>query len=118
MYKSLIGASALLFVLTGCASTGGSDSAAMKSTEPAKVAKPAMPMLSDDAKKALSEAEAAAKTAKAKSALWMPADEALQKAQEAANAGNSEVVIKETGKAMELIKLGEEQMDYASTNKF
>jgi hypothetical protein len=112
MHKTLIGTSALLLVLGGCATPGE------KPTAEAKPAEPAKPALSDEAKKAFADAEAAAKAAYAQHALWVPADAALKKAKEAAAAGQNDVVIKEAMKAMELIKLGEGQVDYVSTNKF
>lgn len=118
MHKTLIGASALLLVLGGCATPGEKPATAAKPAEPAKAAEPAKPALSDEAKKALADAEAAAKAAYAQHALWVPADAALKKAKEAATAGQSDAVIKEAMKAMELIKLGEGQVDYVSTNKF
>lgn len=98
---ALAGASALF--LAGC------QSAPVKS-EPARAA------ISDDAAKALAQAEADVKQAKAKDALWTTAAEALKEAQEAAKKGDSATVIKEAKMASDQAKLGIGQLSYPITH--
>jgi ABC-type uncharacterized transport system auxiliary subunit len=106
--------SAALIVLAGCA--GGPP----KAETPTEMAKPGemKPVLTEEAKKALAMAEAKAKEAKAKDALWTTADAALKKADEAARAGDSATVIKQAKIVEEHVGLGVGQLSYPSTNKF
>lgn len=75
------------------------------------------PALSDEAKQALSKAEADVKEAQAKKALWTTAQDALKKAKEAAGKGDSAAVVKESHKASEQAQLGIKQLSYPPTNK-
>jgi len=77
-------------------------------------AKPA-PALSDAAKSALAQAEADAKAARAAFTLWLPAENALNAALEAAKEGDSASVLKHTQTVSDLTKLGAEQAKYPST---
>ena len=71
--------------------------------------------LSAEAQQALSGAEAAINKAKAEFALWVPADNAFKSAQEAAKAGDSAEVLKQSRIASELAALGLAQNNYPST---
>lgn len=102
---SVAAAGLLLLFQTACAST----------TEQKAEATPAKPTLSEEAQKALAQAEADAKAAKASFTLWSPADKALKDAQEAAKEGDSATVIKQSKKVSELTKLGAAQKAYPST---
>src|SRR5512135_2759529 len=75
------------------------------------------PVISDEAKQALSKAEADVKEAQAKDALWTTAQDALKKAKEAADKGDSAAVIKDSHKASEHAQLGIKQLSYPPTNK-
>lgn len=96
--------------LSGCATAPQAQPAA-----PAKPAAPAVPVLSEAAAKALAQAEADVKMAKAKHALWTTADKAFKAAKEAATTGNSATVLKEAAFASNQVKLGLEQLNYPST---
>lgn len=71
--------------------------------------------LSEDAQQALTKAEADVKAAKAKFALWTSTANALENAQEAAKAGDSATVIKESKFASSQAALGIAQLSYPST---
>ena len=71
--------------------------------------------LSAEAKEALARAEADIKKAKDAFALWVPADNAIKAAQEAAKANDSDEVIKQSKIASELAGLGLAQNNYPST---
>jgi hypothetical protein len=73
------------------------------------------PQLSPEAQKALAEAEAAVKAARAGFTLWVPAENALTAAQEAAKAGDSGTVLKQAGVIAELTRLGVGQAQYPTT---
>ncbi len=75
------------------------------------------PALSDEAKQALSKAEADVKEAQTKKALWTTAQDALKKAKEAAGKGDNATVIHESHKASEQAQLGIKQLSYPPTNK-
>jgi len=90
-------------------------SAGCNSAPSQQTAAPVTPTLSAKAKAALAEADAAVKNAKANYTLWVPADTAYKKAQEAAKAGDSAAVLKETMIVMELNKLAAAQTNYSST---
>jgi murein lipoprotein len=68
--------------------------------------------LSEPAQQALKQAQADIKDAKAQDALWTPAQAALKNAQKAADAGDSESVVKFSKKASEMAKLGIAQTHY------
>ena len=83
--------------------------------EPKADAKPAAPALTDEAKSALTQAEADIKKAKAEYALWATAQDALKAAQDAAKEGESAKVVSQSKKASALAKAGLEQNKYPST---
>lgn len=78
-------------------------------------AEPAKPALSAEAQRALAQAEADVKAAKASYTLWVPADTALKNAQDAAKRGDSATVIEEAEKVAKYTRLGAAQADYPST---
>ena len=92
--------SAALIALSGCAGT---------ETKPAE---PAKPTLSEAAKKELAAAEAAAKDANAKFALWTTAESALKAAQAAAEKGDSDTVIKQSKIVQDHTQKGLAQLNY------
>jgi len=109
MHKFLIAlAAASLVGLAGCQGGG----MATKQDTPAQPAKPA---ISEDASKALTQAEADVKSAKSKNALWTTAADELKKAQDAAAKGDSAAVIKHAKTASDHAKLGIEQTKYPLT---
>ncbi len=97
-------ASLLALFAAGCSSAPSRQAAA-----------PVTPTLSAEAKAALAEADVAVKDARAHYTLWVPAETAYQKALEAAKAGDSVTVLKETKTVMELNKLAAAQANYKST---
>lgn len=106
MQKVLIAlACTTLIGLAGCATP---DNAA-KSAEVTSSGKAA---LSEEAKAALGAAQADAKAAKAKNALWTTADAALKAAQKAAEEGDSAAVLKQSAIVRAHVKLGMEQLSY------
>lgn len=78
----------------------------------AGIATPAKPVLSAEAKAALTAAQADVKAAKAKNALWTTAEEALKAAEAAAEAGDSATVLKQTATVRAHVKLGMDQLSY------
>lgn len=78
---------------------------------------PEKPTISAEAQKALDQAEADVKSAKAKFALWTTAETALKQAQEAAKAGDSAGVIKQSAFVSEQVKGGLAQLSYPSTEQ-
>lgn len=94
-------ASASLLLLGGCAG----DMATKQDGAP-KAA------LTESATKALAQAEADVKAAKAKKALWTTTNDALKKAKEAAEKGDSAAVEKNAKTASEHAKLGLGQAEY------
>ena len=110
MQKFLIALAAVSLVgLAGC--QGGD--MAMKHEMPAEAAKPAV---SEDASKALTQADADIKSAKSQNALWTTADAELKSAHAAAAKGDSAAVIKHANMASDLAKLGIAQTKYPLTN--
>jgi len=103
-------ASASLLLLSGCG--GGT---AMKAEAPAAAKADQKPAISDEAKQALAKAEADVKIVKSKKILWIPVGDALKKATEAAEKGDSKAVIKNANAASELAKLNLEQSEYPLT---
>lgn len=101
--------SAALLGLSGCADMHADKSAGQPASTSAEPAKPA---ISAEAQAALSAAQAAAKEAKAKNALWTTADAAIKAAEAAAAKGDSATVIAQSKRASEHIKLGLAQLDY------
>lgn len=104
-FISLALASLLSLSMTACASA----------PEQQAAAEPAKPTLSAEAQAALTQAEADAKAAKTAFTFWVPAENALKKAQEAAKAADSETVIKQAKLVSDLCKLSAVQPGYAST---
>ncbi len=103
----------LALSLSGCATAPQTQ--AVAPAAPAKPAAPAVPVLSEAAAKALAQAEADVKMAKAKNALWTTADKAFKEAKEAATMGDSAKVLKAAAFASSQVKLGLEQLNYPST---
>jgi murein lipoprotein len=101
---SLAMASLLALLIAGCSTAPSQQAAA-----------PATPTLSDEAKAALAQADATVKSAKANFTLWIPADTAYAKAQEAAKAGDSATVIKQAKIVADLSKIASAQANYPST---
>jgi len=103
-------ASASLLLLGGCEG----DMAVKQDEAPkAAAAKPeTKAALTDEAKQALAKAEADVKAAKAKKALWTTTEDALKKAKEAAETGDSAAVQKHAKTASEHAKLGLGQAEY------
>lgn len=100
---ALLGSTAL--VLAGC--QGGAN---VKSDTKAEA--PAKPALSAEAKAAVEKAEADVKAAQAKNALWTTAQDALKKAKEAADKGDSANAMKFAKTASEHAALGMQQQSY------
>lgn len=100
---ALLGSMAL--VLAGC--QGGAN---VKSDKKAEA--PAKPALSAEAKAAVEKAEADTKAAQAKNSLWTTAQDALKKAKEAADKGDSANAIKFAKVASEHAALGMQQQSY------
>jgi murein lipoprotein len=100
--------SAALLGLSGCADLyinqpGG---------KPAAAAEPAKVTISAEAQAALSTAQADVKAAKAKSALWTTAGNALKAAEAAAGKGDSATVIKQAKLASDHVQKGMAQLNY------
>lgn len=100
-------ASLIALSVTGCAS--------VPETTAKAEAKPETPALSAEAKQALAQAEAAVKDAKAKYALWIPTETALKMVREAAKAGDSDAVIKQSKVIADQVKTSLAQVNYPST---
>jgi hypothetical protein len=99
--------SATVLAMAGCADMDKQSSSA----DTKSVATADKPGLSQDASAALATAQAEVKAAKAKNALWTPAEAALKSAEEAADKADSAAVIKDSKKASSLAKLGLQQLD-------
>jgi hypothetical protein len=95
--------------------TAMTTAAALLAVVPAAPQPVAKPPLSAEAQKALAQAEADVQAARAGFTLWVPAENALGAAQEAAKAGDSETVLKLSKGIAELTRLGAGQAKYAST---
>jgi murein lipoprotein len=106
---TLTGIGLLTFALSAC-----SQMPAKTAEAPKEAAKPT---ISDEAQKALAQAEADVKAAQAKFALWTTAETALKQAQEAAKAGDSGAVIKQAAYVSEQVKGGFAQQSYPSTEQ-
>jgi hypothetical protein len=109
--------SKVLLALTSVALLGLSGCADLYVNKPAakpeaKAAEPAKPTISAEAQAALTAAQAAAKDAKAKNALWTTAENALKAAEAAAEKGDSATVLKETKLANDQIQKGLGQLNY------
>lgn len=92
---------------------GGCQSGAVKPDTP--VAEAAKPALSEEARLSLNKAEADVKEAKAQKVLWTTAEQALEKAQEAAAKGDSTATLKFSKTASDQARLGLEQKNYPLT---
>lgn len=100
-------------LLGGCQSSGtAKPDLPAAATPAAEAAKPALP---EEARQALAKAEADVKEAKAQSALWTTAQDALKKAQEAAAKGDSAATLKFSKTASEHARLGLAQKGYPLT---
>lgn len=110
--------SKVLFALTSAALLGLSGCADLYINQPAKPAAAATPAaaakaeISAEAKAALSSAQAAAKDAKAKNALWTTAENALKAAEAAAAKGDSDTVMKQAKLANDQVQKGLAQLSY------
>jgi hypothetical protein len=105
-YASVTLAALLALFVAGCA---GAPKQAAAPAEPAK------PALSEEAKAALAQAEADAKAAKAAYTFWVPAENALKKAQDAAKEADSATVLKQAKVVSDLCKISALQPNYPST---
>jgi len=100
-------------LVAGCQSSGPVVSDAAPAVTPvAAVAKPA---LSEEASKALVQAEADIKAAKSRAALWTTAEDALKKAQEVAAQNDSAATLKFSKAASKFAEMGLAQKNYPST---
>lgn len=99
-----------LLCLSGCADTYATKADSKPAAATATVA--AQPALSAEAQTALSAAQAAAKDAKAKNALWTTADAALKSAEAAAAAGDSAAVLKQAKLVNDHVQKGLAQLNY------
>ena len=106
----LITASLATLLLAACSSTP------QKATE-AKPTEPTKPTISAEAQKALEQAEADAKEAKSKFALWVTSESALKAAEEAAKTGDSAAVLTNATYASSQAKAGLAQLNYPSTEQ-
>lgn len=109
--------SKVLLALTSAALLGLSGCADLYINQPAgkpaaKAAEPAKPTISAEAQAALTAAQAAAKDAKAKNALWTTAEAALKAAEAAAAKGDSDTVLKQAKLANDHIQKGLAQLNY------
>jgi len=95
------------FALSACSSTPAKNAEASKEST--------KPLISEAAQQALTQAEADVKDAKAKFALWTTAESGLKAAQEAAQAGESEAVIKQAKFVSDQVARGMAQLAYPST---
>jgi hypothetical protein len=75
------------------------------------------PTISEEARKALIQAEADVALAREKFALWTSAESALEIAREAAKIGDSASVTRQSGLAADLANLGIAQLEYPSTER-
>lgn len=115
-YTSIALTALLGLSMTACASAPeASKPTAAAAPVAAAPAEPAKPSLSEEAKAALAQAEADAKAAKAAYTFWIPAANALKKAQEAAKTLDNATVIKQSKAVSDLCKVSALQPGYAST---
>jgi uncharacterized protein YceK len=103
--------SKLLLALTSAALLGLSGCADMQ-TKTADKPAAAKATISAEAQAELTAAQAEAKDAKAKNALWTTADAALKAAEEAAAKGDSATVLKQAKLARDHVKKGMTQLNY------
>jgi murein lipoprotein len=103
--------SLIALVMAGCSATP------TKSAEAPKAAAAAAPLISEEAQKALAQADADVKAAKAKFALWTTAETAFKAAQEAAKAGDSAGVISQSKFVSGQVKQGMAQLNYPTTEQ-
>jgi murein lipoprotein len=108
---SAVAASLFTLFMNGCSATP------TQSTEAPKAAAAPAITISEEAQKALAQADADIKTAKAKFALWTTAETAYKNAQEAAKAGDSAGVINQAKYASGQAQKGLEQLSYPTTEK-
>lgn len=95
-----------LIGLSGCA---GMKNQAQTAATPVAAAKPT---LNTEAQAALAAAQADAKAAKSKNALWTTAEDALKAAETAAEAGDSATVLKQSAIVQAHVKMGMGQLNY------
>ena len=106
--------SKVLLALTSVALLGLSGCADLYINKPgsAPAATAATPSISAEAQAALKQAQADAKMAKSKNALWTTAEDSLKAAEEAAKNGDSATVIKQSAQASDHVRKGMAQLDY------
>jgi murein lipoprotein len=109
--------SKILFALTSAALLGLSGCADLYVNQPAKPAAAATPAaakaeISAEAKAALASAQAAAKDAQSKNALWTTAQNALNAAEAAAAKGDSDTVMKQAKIVNDHVQKGLVQLNY------
>jgi hypothetical protein len=109
---SAAAASLIAFFTVGCSATPTTTTEAPKAAAAATA-----PTISEEAQKALAQAEADVKAAKSKFALWTTAETALKAAQEAAKAGDSAGVISQANYASGQVKQGMAQLNYPTTEQ-
>jgi uncharacterized protein YceK len=110
----IVFASVGLLLLSGCEGSMGTKGDDEDAAPVAAAAKGGV--VTDEAKQALSKAQADVKAAKAKEALWIPAADALKKAEAAADNGDSGAAIKNAKVASEFSAMGIEQLKYPATH--
>lgn len=108
--RRLIAALALGLSLGACVTPG-------PVTEPATSSQGSQPVLSPEARDALSRASSDIEQARAADALWTTAAAAMDKALAAAKLGDNATLITQARIASELAKLGLAQKHYPSTEK-
>lgn len=102
-------AAALIAVLSACGQTPPKTAATHKAAEKPPIA------ITEQAQKALAQAEADVRDARARFALWTTAEAALNLAREAAQAGDSATVLKQAAFASDQARKGLAQLAYPST---
>lgn len=114
MHNKLIAIITFSFLLLGgCQSSGTAKPDPSAAVTPA--AEAAKPALSEEARQALTKAEADVKEAKGQKVLWTTAEDALKKAKEAAAIGDSAATLKFSKTASEHARLGLMQKTYPLT---
>jgi len=103
----------LLLTLSACVS----NDTRPDSPAPPTTATPGLGTLSPQARAALDQAEADVERARSAHALWTSAEAALRKAREAAQAGDSAMVLSQAKLAADQARLGLAQKAYPSTEK-
>ena len=114
-FATLVIAGLTAFILSACGSTPAKTEKATMAPAATATKEAAKPMLTEAAQQALAKAEADVKLAKSHFALWTTAESAMKGAQEAAKAGDSDVVIKQARFVSDQVTRGIAQLSYPST---